>query len=285
MAHPIDNLRRLVREGPSDAPGRVVDALGRIGLVGYGVVHLLVAWLALQVAFGVPDLAPDAQGAVGTIAGRPGGGAALGVIVVGLIAFALWQLTAAAVGFRWVSGGERLRKRIGAVSKSIAMSGLAAVIIGYLGERRSGSGTTANAVAADLLALPAGRTALGAVAGVILVLAGTMTYTGVRRTFMGDLDVHRLAPARECAIEIVGAAGHLARALALAVVGVLAAVAALHEDPGWAGGLDVALRALGSTPLGSSLLVGGGHRVRRVRAVLLRRRGHPARLIGLYRPF
>jgi hypothetical protein len=32
-------LRRLVREGRSDAPWRVVDVLGRIGLVGYGVVH------------------------------------------------------------------------------------------------------------------------------------------------------------------------------------------------------------------------------------------------------
>jgi Domain of Unknown Function (DUF1206) len=148
VAHPIDNLRRLVREGPSDAPGRVVDALGRIGLVGYGVVHLLVAWLALQVAFGVPDRAPDAQGAVGTIAGRQ------------------------------------------------PVAPVASPCSGWL------------------------------------------------------------APALQCAIEIVGAVGHLARALTLAVVGVLAAAAALHADPGWAGGLDVALRALGSTALGSTLLVG-----------------------------
>ena len=122
-----------------DAPGRVVDALGRIGLVGYGVVHLLVAWLALQVAFGVPDQAPDAQGAVGTIAGRPGGVVALGVVAVGLVAFALWQLVAAALGFRWVSGGERFRKRVGAVAKAIAMAGLAAIVIQYLVGRRAGA--------------------------------------------------------------------------------------------------------------------------------------------------
>jgi Domain of Unknown Function (DUF1206) len=255
VTHPVRSLRRLVREGPSDAPGRVVDALGRIGLVGYGVVHLLVAWLALQVAYGVPDLAPDAQGAVGTIADRPGGVPVLGVLVVGLVAFALWQLVAAAVGFRWVQGGERVRKRTGAVAKAIAMSGLAAIIVNYLVGRRSGAPTTANTVAADVLALPAGRILLGLLAATVLVLAGAMTYTGVRRTFMGDLDVRRLAPATRRLIGLFGVIGHLARALALAVVGVLAATAALFADPARAGGLDAALRTLGSTVLGASLLV------------------------------
>lgn len=252
MAHPIVNLRRLVREGPSDAPGRVVDALGRIGLVGYGAVHLLVAWLALQVTFGVPDLDVDAQGAVGAIADRPGG---VYTLVVGLVAFALWQLVAAAVGFRWVRGGERVRKRTGAVAKAIAMSGLAAIMIDYLVGRHSGTRTTANTLAADVLALPAGRILLGLVAVTILVIAGATVYTGVRRTFMGDLDVHRLTPAGRRAIELVGAIGHLARALAFAVVGGLAGAAALFADPGRAGGLDVALRTLGRTALGTSLLV------------------------------
>jgi hypothetical protein len=56
------------------------------------------------------------------------------------------------------------------------------------------------------------------------------------------------------AIELAGAAGHLARALAIAVVGGLAGAAALFADPAWAGGLDTALRALGSTAVGTWLL-------------------------------
>ena len=96
---------------------------------------------------------------------------------------------------------------------------------------------------------------LGLIAVVILGIAGAMTYTGLRRTFMGDLDVHRLGPVAERLVELVGAVGHLARAAALAVVGLLAGTAALFADPGRAGGLDAALRALGSTALGSSLLV------------------------------
>lgn len=255
MVQPVERLRTMVDEGRSDAPGRLVDVLGRLGLVGYGAVHLLVAWLAMQVAFGVPDAPPDAEGAVGTIARTPGGLLALGLAAVGLVAFAVWQVTAAAVGFRWVDGGERVRKRVGAVSKAIAMTALAVLIVEYLLNLGSDGAATVQALAADVLALPAGRVLLGLAAAVILVIAGAMTYTGIRRTFMGDLDVRGLGPVARQAIEIVGMAGHLARALALAVVGILAGSAALWSDPSRAGGIDVALRTLGSTVLGASLLV------------------------------
>ncbi|GAA1250838.1 DUF1206 domain-containing protein [Pseudonocardia aurantiaca] len=255
MAQRLAPLHNLVREGRSDAPGRVVDLLGRIGLVGYGIVHVLVAWLALQVAFGVPNAPADAGGAVGTIARTPVGVLALVLAAIGLVAFALWQVTAAAIGFRWVRDGERVRKRVGAVAKSIAMTALAVVVVNYLTGVRGGGDATAQDLAANVLDLPAGRVLFGLVAGLILVLAGAMTYTGVRRTFMGDLDVRDLSPTARRAIELAGAIGHLARALALAVVGLLAGTAALFADPARAGGLDAALRALGATPLGAGLLV------------------------------
>jgi Domain of Unknown Function (DUF1206) len=248
-------LRRLVQGGSSDAPGRIIDVLGRIGLLGYGAVHLIVAWLALEVAFGIPDAPPDAEGAVSAVARTSGGVLALSVAAVGLIAFALWQLTAAAVGFRWVTGGERVRKRVGAVAKAVAMSGLAVTVLSYVAGLRSGDGTTIQKVAAKVLSLPAGRLLLGLGAVVILGIAAAMGYTGVRRTFMGDLDVRTMSPGVRRAIEVVGSAGHLARALAFAVVAVLVAAAALFADPERAGGLDAALRTLAGTVPGVWLLV------------------------------
>jgi hypothetical protein len=256
MAGPLTHLRRLVRSGRSDAPGRAVDALGRVGLVGYGLVHVLVAWLALQVAFGVPDAPADPDGAIGTVARTPGGIVTLGLGALGLAAFAVWQLSAAAVGFRWVQGGERFRKRIGATAKSVATGGLALVVLDYLlGVRRPGGDTAARSLARTLLELPAGRLLLGAGAVVILFLAGAMTYTGVRRTFLGDLDLRGIGPLARAAVGWLGVAGHLARALALAVIGVLAGMAALSADPARAGGLDAALRAIGSSAAGAGLLV------------------------------
>ena len=146
--------------------------------------------------------------------------------------------------------------RVGAVAKAIAMVALAAVVLRYLMGRGGAAGnSSAVSVSADLLALPAGRALLGLAAVVMLVLAAAMTYTGVRRTFMGDLDVRRLAPSARRAIASVGALGHLARAAALAVVGVLVGSAAVVADPRRAGGLDAALRALGETGLGDTLLI------------------------------
>ncbi|MCW0212105.1 MAG: DUF1206 domain-containing protein [Pseudonocardia sp.] len=255
MAALLPHLRRLVRQGPSDAPGPVVDLLGRVGLVGYGVVHLLVAWLAVQIALGTPAGNADVQGAVASVASTRFGSAALVVAVVCLVAFALWQVTAAVLGFRWVSGGERVRKRVGAVSKAIAMLGLAAAAATFLAGGRSSGDAGAQAATADLLLLPAGRFLVAGAAVAVLVVAVAMVYTGVRRTFMGDLDVRHLPDGVRHGIETVGVIGHVARALAFGVVGVLLGTAALASDATRAGGLDAALRLLGATPLGASVLV------------------------------
>jgi hypothetical protein len=232
-----------------------VDLLGRVGLAGYGIVHLLVGWLAVQIALGTPAGNADVQGAVASVASTRFGEVALVVAVVCLVAFALWQLTAAVLGFRWVSGGERVRKRVGAVSKAIAMLGLAAAAVAFLGGRRRSGDAGARATTADLLALPAGRLLVAGAAVVVLVIAVAMTYTGVRRTFMDDLDVRHLPEGVRHGIEILGAIGHVARALALGVVGVLLGTAALASDAARAGGLDAALRLLATTPLGASVLI------------------------------
>jgi hypothetical protein len=38
--------------GGGDAPSRLVEVLGRAGLLAYGVVHLLIAGLGLRLALG-----------------------------------------------------------------------------------------------------------------------------------------------------------------------------------------------------------------------------------------
>ncbi len=259
VSGPVVRLRRLVRGGRSDAPGRVVDVLGRVGLVGYGLVHVLVAWLGLQLAFRVPEAPADAGGAVGTVARTDGGFAVLLLTAVGLISFALWQVVAAAVGFRWVSGGERVRKRVGAVSKSIAITALAVLIVEFLvGVRGAGGDSSVRGLAATVLALPAGRLLLGALAATVLGIAVAMVYTGVQRTFLGDLDLSRVPPPLRRAISALGVWGHLARAIALGTVGGLIGLAALSGDPQRAGGIDAALRTVaGTAPVPLALVAGG----------------------------
>jgi Domain of Unknown Function (DUF1206) len=243
-------MRRLVRNGPSDAPGAAVDLLGRLGLVSYGVVHLLVAWLALMAAFGVPDGSADAQGAVATIARTAFGAVLLVLITMGLLAFALWQLAAAAFGQAY-----GVRRRVGAAAKAVACGALATVTAGFVDGRGEPLGDTgARTLTGRVLALPGGALLVGLAGVVVLGVAAAMVYTGLRRTFMHDLDVRDLAPGVRRGIAVLGAVGHLARALALGS-SVSASTAAANGNARSSGGLDAALRDLGSTDVGSWLLV------------------------------
>jgi hypothetical protein len=72
---------------------------------------------------------------------------------------------------------------------------------------------------------------------------------------MGDLDVQRMWPVARRGMAVIGAVGHLARAVSLAVIGLLVGRAAVFVDAWRVGGLDAALRVLGETGPGSVLLV------------------------------
>jgi Domain of Unknown Function (DUF1206) len=241
--------------GGGDAPSRLVELLGRAGLIAYGAVHLLVAGLGLRLALGARSAEVDQQGAVAAVASVGTLGTLLLIVfVAGLVAFAAWQIAATVAGFRWVSGGERFRKRVGAASKAVAVLVVAlAAARSVLGDRQSGRAGPQKLVT-WLLALPAGNLLVAAVAITVMVIAGTMVYTGVARTFMGDLVDDVPAGVRRAAV-VLGAVGNVARAAAFGAVGVLFAVAALRGDPARVGGLDAALRELVSRWQGVSPLV------------------------------
>src|SRR3954466_11776856 len=70
-----------------------------VGLVSYGVVYLLIAWIARRVAWGGGGDASQ-QGALRTLARTGAGPVLLAVTAVGLLTLALWQAVEAGVGHR-----------------------------------------------------------------------------------------------------------------------------------------------------------------------------------------
>ena len=182
--------------GGGDAPGRWVEVLGRGGLIAYGALHGLIAALIVRAILGAREyIEIDQTGAVALVAGLGRGGLLLGVSVAGLAGFGAWQVCAVAAGFRWVDGGVRTRKRVGAAGKALAVFTVAAMVVPVLFETLPGSAGVGTAgLAAMLFELPYGLLVAGAVAAVALIVAGSMIYTGVRATFMGDLRRDRLSP-------------------------------------------------------------------------------------------
>ena len=58
-----DITDKAQRAGRDAEQSEWFDNAIRFGLVAYGVVHLLIAWLALQLAFGEKEGAASSQGA------------------------------------------------------------------------------------------------------------------------------------------------------------------------------------------------------------------------------
>jgi Domain of Unknown Function (DUF1206) len=237
---------------------KVVQGLGRAGMVCYGLVHIIVAYLALRVAFGESGQQADQNGAVQEIGSTRFGAVVLWVLAIGLIAYGAWQLMMAAVGFRWVhKHGKRTRKRIGAVVRAVI--GVALGI--YAARLASGSGGGSGGeqrqqeFTAKLLSLPAGQVLVGIVAAIVVGVAVAAVTKGVRRSFLNDLDLADLPPGTQQWVRRLGVFGYLAKGVVLGIVGLLLALAAFQANANEAGGLDRALKTLAAQPFGTFALV------------------------------
>ena len=77
-----------------------LDHAIRVGLVAYGIVHLLVGWLALQLAFGDKSESASNAGALQTLAEQPYGEVLIWLIAVGMGFLVVWRLLEFGFGYR-----------------------------------------------------------------------------------------------------------------------------------------------------------------------------------------
>jgi hypothetical protein len=237
---------------------RLTQGLGRAGMVCYGLVHVVVAYLALRVAFGDSGEQADQKGAIQEVGSTPFGAVMLWVLAVGLIAYGLWQIMMAAVGFRWVQKtSKRTRRRIGAVGRAVIGIALG-IYAGRLatGDGGGGSGDQGQQeFTAKLLSLPAGQVLVAIVAAIVLGVAVAEIRRGLTKSFLQDLDLNDLPQGTQQWVRRLGVFGYTAKGAVLGIVGVLLATAAFQANPGEAGGLDRALKTLAAQPFGIIALV------------------------------
>jgi hypothetical protein len=232
----------------------ILKALARLGLVAYGVVYLLIGWLALQLAWGGRSKSPDPSGAFRTLAEQPLGSVLLSLLAIVLVALGLWRATELIWGHRDLDGVEQLRKR--------ATSGLWALIYSGLGVRSAlvafglGGGTSGSQPPAPIgvLAWPGGRTIV-VTAGLVVIIAGVIeVIRGMRKSFSDELDTTSLSTTAQKGVLHLGQVGYVTKGLALAMVGGLLGYAAWTFDLKKASGLDAALQTILEQPFGSWML-------------------------------
>jgi Domain of Unknown Function (DUF1206) len=238
------------RQATESAPLRL---LGRVGLAAYGAVHLLVAWLAIQVAIGDGGKA-DKTGALQTVAATPVGAFLLWVITVGLLAFVVWQVAEAIWGYQY-AGEHRTRKRLISAGEALLFGYLAYTAGRIAANASAPSDSDQSSMVAKLLAEPYGK-ALVALGGlVVIALAAFVVRHGVKKRFLEDLDLGSANPSIRRTVTRLGQVGYTALGVAYGIAGALVVVAALRSDPSKATGLDTALKTLAAQPYGDLLLV------------------------------
>jgi hypothetical protein len=230
---------------------KVTQVLGRFGMACYGLVHVLVAWLAVQVVFGDSEQT-DQKGAVGALAETPLGPVLLWALGIGLLAYALWQFLLAATGFGWIGKKHRrITRKAGAAARGVVGVGLGVYSI-ELAAGTGGGGGSSNEQSqewtAKLMALPAGRILVVIAALVIIGIGVAAIRRGIKKSFLEDLN------SPPDAAKTLGTLGYCAKGVAYGVIGILVGIAAMDSDSAKAGGLDAALKTLQAQPFGQILL-------------------------------
>jgi hypothetical protein len=243
--------------GAGDSEG--LEHLARVGLIAYGVVHLLVAWLALQLAWGGGGESADQSGAMATVAESPVGKPLLWIIAIGLIALAVWQ---AAEVLRWRSGWsasgktrtKAIRKSVKAIAKAVMYATLAVLAIRFATGSGQSSSEQQQQTTAGVFDWPAGEWLVG-IAGLALIGSGGYhVYKGVTKRFLKEIDTSDATPSALRLVTRLGQVGFPGKGIALAGVGGLLVWAAVTFDPSKAQGLDGALRTILELPFGRILL-------------------------------
>ena len=231
-----------------------LDHAVRIGLVAYGVVHLLVAWVAAKLALGDRSENASTDGALGQLAQTPVGGVLLYVVAAGFGALVLWQLVEAVGGHRDEEGSRRLLERLGSVLKAVLYGSLGwSALRIAMGSGSDGGGT--DATTAKVMVMPGGQLLVGLVGLAVAGYAARQVYRGLSESFMDNLTARGRIGEAGTAFVTFGKVGYVSKGLAFLVVAGLFVWAALTHDPRKSGGLDQALQKVLEQPYGSVLLL------------------------------
>ncbi|MGC4854116.1 DUF1206 domain-containing protein [Micromonospora sp. DT4] len=236
------------------ADSRWLELLARAGFIGYGIVHLLFAWLALQIAFGTSSDDGDQSGALRTLSAQPLGKFLVIAVAVGLLAMAIWQGLEAAVGHRAERDRERTVERLASAGRTIVYLYFAWTAFTVFKDAGSNSADSQEALSGRLMTSTGGRWLVGLAGLVVAAIGIGLVIYGIRKTFEKHLRTGEMSPKTRTLARRLGIAGYVAKGVAYGIAGLLVIVAAVKYDPEKARGLDAALRTLQEQSYGTVLL-------------------------------
>ena len=231
----------------------LLQLLARVGFAVNGLLHILIGFIAITVAFGAGtgSGSADQSGALAQLASSPGGVFVLWIVVVGMSALGLWLVVSA-----FVMQGDPKRKgsrRLANIATAIVYFALGATALTFARGGSASSASSTQSASSSLLASPGGAIVLFLAGVAVLGVAGYFIYKGAAQKFRSDLTIPSGTAGRT--VVALGVVGYIAKGVALGVVAILVGVAALTRDASKSTGLDGALKALAALPFGTIALI------------------------------
>jgi len=218
----------------------------RTGFAASGLLHLLIGYLAVQVAFHRTRKSADQSGALATLADHTVGKILLIVFIAGFVALALWQLTLAIVG----DGHEHpMVHRVKDLAVAVVYLAMAWTAFSFARNQGKSSSSKSTDVTASIMKQPGGRWLVAIVGLVVIGIGCYHVYKGARTRFVKELREH---PGET--VVWTGRIGYAAKGVALVIVGALFVAAAVQHRSSEARGLDGALSTLREAFAGQLLL-------------------------------
>ena len=230
-----------------------VDRAARVGLVAYGLVHVVIGWLALQLAVGDGSGSASSSGAIRELAEQPFGLVLVWLVAVGMFLLMCWRILEASLGHREYDGGKRTRKRLVSAGRAVIYGFISwsAVSIA-VGSGSSGGGT--DSMTAKLMDLTGGQLIVGAIGVAIAAIGVALIRKAWTEQFAKEMDVEGLSGTSGTFYLWLGKVGCVAKGVAFGIVGALFCYAAITHEPNKSGGLDQALSEVLEQPFGPFLL-------------------------------
>ncbi|MGI8645147.1 MAG: DUF1206 domain-containing protein [Nocardioides sp.] len=229
------------------------DKAIRAGLIAYGVVHLLIAWLALQLAFGESEGSASSKGAMQQLAEQPFGTVLLWLVAIGMLVLVLWKLLDAWKGHQEEDDDKKMwAKRAFDVLKAVLYAVIAISAIRTATGSGSSGGT--DSTTAKIMDLPAGQFLVGLVGLAIFAYGANQVRIAYTEKFREKIGAGGTSGQSGQAYVYFGKAGYTAKGLAIAIVGGLFIYAAVTHEAKKSGGLDQALQTVLEQPFGPFLL-------------------------------
>jgi len=222
-------------------------------------VYLIVGWLAFLAAVGAAATVTDKQGALEAIAQQPQGVILLGIVSVGLCAYAVWSLIRAAFDpERRGHEPSAILARLGFAIAGVSYAGLALASAKFAMGWSETAGQSSDASTQDwtarLMQAPFGPALVVGLGAVLLGLAATEFVRAYSASFRKDLGLTGLAADLQRWIVRVGRMGFAARGVVFGLIGLFLIEASRHNDPSEAVGLGGALQKLAEQAQGQILL-------------------------------